>query len=103
MAKLQNCWDFMKCSFGPDGSKTERGPVCTAAREKGLNGVHGGMNGGRACWFVDNTGNCGKDGRKDFSDKYPDCMNCRFYWKVREEEGNKFEVSLLLNTYLNNK
>jgi len=103
MAKLQNCWDFMKCGFGPGGTETKRAPVCAAARATSLNDVHGGMNGGRACWFVDNTRNCGKGARGDFSDKYPICMNCRFYWKVREEVGNKFEISLLLNTYLHNK
>jgi hypothetical protein len=103
MAKLQNCWEFMKCGFGPDNGKTRSSAVCAAAREIGLNSVHGGMNGGRACWFVDNTRNCGKGAQGDFSDKYPDCINCRFYWKVREEVGNKFEISLLLNTYLHNK
>jgi hypothetical protein len=60
MAKLQNCWDFMKCGFDPGGAETKRAPVCAAARATSLNDVHGGMNGGRACWFIDNTRNCGK-------------------------------------------
>ena len=103
MAKLQNCWDFMKCGFGPNGRKTKIKGFCAAALEDKLDGVHGGKNGGRSCWFVNDTFDCGKGAQGDFCDKYPICMNCTFYLKVREEEGKNFEVSLLLNTYLREK
>ena len=99
MTKLQNCWEFMKCGYGPGGDKTGDRPACAAARKNNLDGVHGGLHAGRACWFVHNTAGCGKGAEGDFSNKYSICMNCRFYWKVREEEGNNFEISLLLNTY----
>ncbi|MBW2470601.1 MAG: hypothetical protein JRE18_00845 [Deltaproteobacteria bacterium] len=36
MKKLQNCRDFMKCGFGPDGSKTHNIGPCQAAREHRL-------------------------------------------------------------------
>ena len=103
MEELQNCWDFMECGFGPNGSKTKAQGVCPAAQENKLDGVHHGIHGGRACWFVDNTFGCGKDAPGDFSNKFPVCMTCNFYWQVRDEEGSNFEVSLLLNTYLQNK
>lgn len=103
MPKLQNCWDFMKCGFGPNSRKTKKIGECFAAKENKLEGVHGGKNGGRACWFVCDTFDCGEGAQGDFSEKYPICMNCRFYRKVREEEGSNFEVSLLLNTYLRDK
>jgi len=93
----------MKCGFGPNGSKTKDHGVCPAALENKLDSVHSGLHGGRACWFVDSTFDCGIGARGDFSNKYPTCMNCKFYWQVRDEEGKHFEVSLVLNTYLNNK
>jgi len=99
MKKLQNCWDFMKCGFGPNGSKIKTKGVCPAARQNRLDGVHGGRHGGRACWFINNTCECGNGAHGDFQTKYPVCMNCKFYWKVREEENVNFEVSLLLNRY----
>jgi len=101
--KLQNCWEVMKCGFGPNAAKTKTQDVCPAARENRLDGVHGGKHGGRACWVVNNTFDCGNGALGDFNNKYPICMNCKFYWKVRDEEGNQFELSLLLNTYLQKK
>lgn len=99
MKKLLNCWDVMRCGFGPDGDRTGRHGLCPAARETSIAGVHGGRYGGRACWFVADTFECGNGARGNFQSKYPVCMNCRFYWQVREEQGDDFEVSLLLNTY----
>ncbi len=92
----------MKCGFGPGGSRTETDGVCPAARSNKLDGAHGGRHGGRACWFIDNTMDCGAGIQGNFSAKYPACMNCRFYWQVREEEGEDFAVSLLLNAYQQN-
>jgi hypothetical protein len=103
MTTLQNCWDFMHCGFGPGGSRTGKGGTCCAARENRLDGAHGGRHGGRACWMVMNTLDCGAGIQKDFSEKYPVCMHCKFYWKVREEEGHNFEVSLLLHNRLHDK
>ena len=93
----------MKCGFGPDAGEKTGTTVCPAARKNKLDGVHGGSHGGRACWFVKNTKDCGNGAGDDFSNKYPICMNCRFYWKVRQEEGKSFELSLLLNTYFQAK
>ena len=103
MARLQNCWEFMKCGFGPNGRKAKTKGLCAAAKEKGLDSVHNGRFGGRACWFVDNTFDCGQGAEGSFCDKYPVCMDCKFYSQVREEEKDDFEVSLLLNTYLRDK
>ena len=75
MTKLQNCWEVMYWGFGPDGSKTETNGVCSAARKNRLDGAHGGKYGGRVCWFVNNTLDCGEGVQGDFSEKYPICMN----------------------------
>ncbi|MFC1845424.1 two-CW domain-containing protein [Thermodesulfobacteriota bacterium] len=99
MKKLQNCWEVMECGFGPNGAKTKKHGVCSAALENNLESVHGGIHGGRACWFVKNTSDCGNGAHGEFNIKYPICMNCKFYWQVRDEQGSKFEISLILNTY----
>ena len=104
MKRLKNCWEVMKCGFGPNGSNAKtRSKVCPAAEESTLDGVHDGLHGGRVCWFVDNTLSCSKNTHGDFSEKFPICMNCEFYWQVREEEDKRFEVNILLHTYLQNK
>jgi hypothetical protein len=87
----------MKCGFGPGGSRTKKNGVCPAAQKNRLDGVHGGRHGGRACWFIDHTFDCGEGVQGDFSAKYPVCMNCRFYWTVRQEEDKNFAVSLILS------
>ena len=103
MKKLQNCWEVMKCGFGQNRRKTKAHKICPAAQENRLDGVHRGLQGGRVCWFVDNTFDSGKGAQRDFSNKFPICMNCKFYWQVKDEEESQFEVSILLNTYLHNK
>ena len=93
----------MKCGFGPNGAKAKTHKICPAAKGHSLDGVHGGLHGGRVCWFIDNTFNCGNDTQDYFSKKFPVCMNCEFYRQVKEEEGDRFEVSLLLHSFLQNK
>lgn len=74
---LQNCWEFKGCV------KMD----CPARFEKKLNGIHGGVNAGRACWVVAGT-RCGKGGEPQgtYAHKHHDCMQCEFYLKVRKEE-----------------
>lgn len=99
MTTYKNCWEIMKCGFGPGGSRTKEKGICPAARKNKLDGMHGGIHGGRACWFVDNTFDCGFGVQGNFNAKYPICMNCKFYWAVRKEEGKNFALSLLLNAH----
>ena len=71
----RNCWEIKNCS-----SKEE----CPAYGETRLNGVHGGINGGRACWLV--KGNtCGFKVNDS-------CDQCEFYRTVLKEEGMEFRL-----------
>ena len=36
----------------------------------------------------------------DHVQKYNICMNCDFKWLVREEEGDNFELTLLLQDHM---
>ena len=75
MSKL-NCWEFKGCGREPNGSKVEDLGVCPSSTENRLDGVHGGMNGGRACWVVGGT-MCGGEFQGTFAHKYKDCI--KFY------------------------
>lgn len=85
----RNCWDFMKCGYGPGGSKARRTGICKAALENRLDGIHGGHHGGRTCWIVQDT-NCANDGNENFAQKYVSCLECDFYNQVKRQEGAAF-------------
>ncbi len=86
----QNCWEIKNCGRQPGGPKVAELGVCIAATEAKLNGIHGGKNGGRACWAVAGT-LCGGQVQGSFADKAKNCMNCEFYRIVRTEEANDFK------------
>jgi len=102
MGKRLNCWDFKQCGFGPDGSNSGTDRTCPAALESSLDEIHGGHRGGRACWMVSHTFYCGKGDKGDHVQKYNTCMNCDFYWHVREEEEDNFELTLVLQNRMRN-
>lgn len=86
-----NCWEFKKCGRGPDGPEA----TCPAAADTRLDGIHGGKNGGRACWMLAGT-YCEGEVQGSFAHKITDCSLCDFYNLVRQEEGRKFEPSTSL-------
>jgi hypothetical protein len=94
MAKL-NCWEFKKCERQPDGEKVGDLGVCPATTEERLDGVHGGKNGGRACWVVAGS-MCGGKLQGTFANKYENCKVCDFYKVVKEEEGKDYQMSIVL-------
>ena len=88
MKKL-NCWEFKKCGRGPGGKIAGELGVCPATTDKRYDGLHGGTNGGRACWLVAGT-MCKGNPQGTFALKYKDCAICDFYCMVRTEEGITF-------------
>jgi nucleoside-diphosphate-sugar epimerase len=97
--KKLNCWEYMKCGRGPKGPKTKQLGVCPAASEKRLDGIHGGINSGRACWVVAGTF-CGGTVQGSFARKQVACKRCDFYNKVAREEGPVIESNNKLLTRL---
>jgi hypothetical protein len=85
--KLQtiNCWEFLHCERQLGGRKAEEFGVCPTALEEKLHGVHGGKNGGRACWLIEGT-MCGGKVEGAFSQKYGTCEKCDFFRTVRNKE-----------------
>jgi hypothetical protein len=86
----QNCWDFKQCGRQQGGAKVTELGVCPAAVEAKVNGVHGGTNGGRACWALTGTF-CGGKVQGTFASKLVNCMDCAFYKVVATEEGPNYE------------
>ncbi len=82
----QNCWEFMDC-----GSKRD----CPAFSEDRLNGEHGGVNAGRACWVVAGSF-CSDKIKGEFAQSGKTCRQCDFYQHVYEEEKDDFKISATL-------
>ena len=85
----KNCWEVKRCMKCIKILRDEACPVC---KETKLDGVHGGVNGGRACWTIPHT-KCGGSAQGSFGEKFIDCVNCDFYNMVKKEEGDSFQLS----------
>lgn len=84
MERKKNCWDVMGCGLGPGNGVS----LCSAATESRLDGVHGGVNGGRACWVVAGTHCPDNPATGTFARKMESCFDCPFYKQVRDEESD---------------
>lgn len=91
MPKL-NCWEFKKCQRETGGAKFSDFGVCPASTEKKINGINSGINAGRACWAIPATLCEGKPSGS-FVGKITDCLQCKFYKLVLQEEGREFKMS----------
>lgn len=90
-----NCWEFKKCGRQPGGKHAEKLGVCPVTLEEKLDGIHNGINAGRACWVVSGTF-CGGEMQGTFAQKYKSCITCDFYKVVRREEFPDFELAVAL-------
>ena len=90
-----NCWEFKKCGRQPEGLHVHDLGLCPASLEEGLDGVHDGVNAGRACWVVAGT-LCKGETQGTFAEKFQNCEQCDFYAKVRDEEYPNFKYSSTL-------
>lgn len=88
-----NCWEFKKCGREPGGSKVHELGVCPTAVETALDGLHGGVNAGRACWAVAGTF-CGGEPKGTYAKKLKDCSKCDFHQTIIKEE-DKYESAVL--------
>ena len=91
----ENCWEFKKCGREPNGNKVAEYGVCPASTEERLDGKNSGKNSGRACWVVTGTF-CEGEIQGSHSDKETNCLECDFFWKVRDEEGDSYSSPMEL-------
>ncbi len=90
MPEKQNCWEYEKCGREPGGINADTLGICAATTEKRLDGVHGGKNGGRACWVIAGTF-CDDEIQGTYAQKERSCIHCDFFKSVIHtalDEGN---------------
>jgi hypothetical protein len=87
--RKENCWEFKKCGRETGGAHAHEFGICPASIENSLDGIHGGINGGRCCWVLAYT-LCSSGCQRTFAQKFKDCIICDFYKKVKKEELYKF-------------
>lgn len=90
--KKQNCWEYKECGRQPGGAHVHDFGVCPVTTEERLDGIHGGFNGGRACWALAGT-LCQGEVQGTFAQKYRNCEVCDFYQMVKKEEFPKFMLA----------
>ncbi len=90
-----NCWEYKQCGRQEGGMHVNDLGVCPAATEHRLDGVHGGMNAGRACWVIAGT-LCQGLVQGTFANKYAGCNVCDFYHAVKQREYPAFQLSITL-------
>ncbi|MBU4151300.1 MAG: hypothetical protein KKD63_00315 [Proteobacteria bacterium] len=95
MNKKLNCWEFYNCGREPNGQSSKELGVCPAATERRLDGVHNGINAGRACWVIAGT-YCHGETQGLFAQKYSTCKDCEFYQLVLNENFHNIRVSHVL-------
>ena len=92
----KNCWEVKACERCTTILGDDSCPVC---KESKLNGVHGGVNGGRACWTISHT-KCEGTTQGTFGNKFVNCMECDFYNLVKAEEESSFQLSATIMSKL---
>ena len=80
-----NCREFKKCGHELGGERAFELGVCPAATDVHMDGVHDGINAGRACWVIGGT-MCDDNIHGAFAEKYKKCGQCDFYEYVKSEE-----------------
>ena len=94
MRKL-NCWEVKKCGRELEGANIAELGVCPAATEQRLDGVHEGINAGRACWVIAGS-MCGGKVQGTYAEKYANCTKCDFFMMVKSEENGSFKMTSTL-------
>jgi len=80
-----NCWEFHGCERQPGGKLAWELGVCPASTDSKVDGINGGTNGGRCCWTIAGT-MCGGDISGTMAEKFGNCLDCEFFWRVADEE-----------------
>jgi hypothetical protein len=89
--KKENCWEFFDRGCEVEGVSSKNPGTCSVPFLQEYDGKNNGKNAGRCCWQVmKDLGNVKGMGflKKKF---FGECMQCKFFKKVREEEGGAFK------------
>lgn len=99
VGRRMNCWEYHGCGAELGGVNISEDGPCPASTEVRLDKVHGGKNGGRACWVV--AGNhCAGRPCGTFAKTFSTCYECDFYHGVHTREWPDFMFARTLLTLL---
>lgn len=87
----QNCWEMRDCGREPGGAFSRELGVCPAAAEQVSEGRNSGTGHGRSCWRIVGT-YCGGQLQASLGAKMRQCPSCSVLKRVKEEEGERFQV-----------
>ena len=87
-----NCWEYMKCGFGPSDNTVDK-EECIAATAKSYDGINEGLNGGRICWKVAGTF-CSSQINGRFAKKIFSCQECPFFKHVHKQGEDQVYFTL---------
>lgn len=82
-----DCWSFKRCGREPGGATVHELGVCPASTLVAADGIHGGTNGGRACWAIVGTF-CDGNVQNSLAAKLHHCVGCEFRTVVQLSEGS---------------
>jgi hypothetical protein len=95
-----NCWEYIRCGRELGGNNTTESGVCPASTHTLADGFLGGVNGGRACYFIMGTLCCGEvDLNIDKNSK--NCTKCSFREKLQKKHAHILKQTIY-NRYINN-
>ncbi len=100
MAKV-NCWEHKKCGRQPGGGRISELGVCPASMEKRVDGIHGGVRGGRCCYMIAGTF-CEGEVQGVYAQKLSSCRDCDFFKLLMLEEGNAKKSPVEISAILRN-
>lgn len=81
-----NCWEYMSCGRGPGGSNVSGLGICPATMDESSDNINKGKSGGRFCWSIAGT-RCDGEVEGTFAKKLENCLKCKFYLYVEQQEG----------------
>ena len=90
--KKQNCWQVMDCGRYKKGHSAEKLGVCPVCmKDKDSNKINDGKRAGRICWAIAGS-MCGGEKVGTFAKDLMNCIDCKFFKQVKEEEGENFKL-----------
>lgn len=100
-----NCWEFKKCGREPGGRNAQIMGICATSTKTAVNGINGGVNGGRVCWLVSGTYAKHKAEMADcvMVKHVSSCYACDFHHKVLTDEGFTFTDDTIREKIAENK
>lgn len=89
MIQKKNCWEYLDSGRVPGSEHADELGVYPAVTGAKFDGINGGKNAGRFCWYVAGTLCSGKV-QGTYATRFEDCPKRPFLREVLRQEGESF-------------